>query len=371
MSVRPGLLREPRPWHPRPARGTIAGSTSIRIEQAKLAHPPRTTRASPRTRTADAAPQRKLTPTPGLTPAACCPPHAACCTHALSKIRDPSSRCPLPVHVARCPRMPRPSQAAVRALPTARASVALDPPRAQRVAQGPSPATRANRLLHAARTSRKTCRPPFRLLPGTRRTPLVMLHTAHYTGRSPLPARVRRISGHLKLIPSVLVAPLTRNPRFYCVLQYHALYLVDAPTPALWFCDAHRSTTSSPTGGVLTPHFLYLRCPRTPPPCRREEVSQDEGRGGEFLAAAPYFRTLPISNLTVYLTGNNKPARLGTSSASTALKVNTFDTLLFHLAYAYFRRPTPSNCLSSPRPSSTHAARCTRRFYPAHTKSLR
>ncbi|KAJ7196306.1 hypothetical protein GGX14DRAFT_575118 [Mycena pura] len=71
------------------------------------------------------------------------------------------TRCPrsgAPAHVARSracrPRMSRPLP---ERRPRTSPPVAQDPPRAQ----GPVPATGAHRLLHAARTSRKTCRPPF------------------------------------------------------------------------------------------------------------------------------------------------------------------------------------------------------------------
>ncbi|KAJ7229962.1 hypothetical protein GGX14DRAFT_553465 [Mycena pura] len=350
-------------------------------QQAELAHLPRTT-----VRTANAAPHRKLTPTPGLQHMTVRYVHCA----RLAARGDDKHDLPPRAHCARCPPPPTPWRcltslkgasppppmlpaaracrplpahaALARRLPSAHfplhaPPVALDPPRAPaRRARSFARHTRPPTAARCAHVAQDLSPAVHRLLPGTRRTPPAMPHTAHYTGRSPLPARVQRTSGHLKLIPSVLVARLTRNPRFHCVLQYYALYLVAAPTLVLWFCDAPQTSVAdlnldpavfvdaSDDGKVEED---WLDSPSA--------ISQDEGRGGEFLAAAPYFRTLPIPNLTVNLTGNNKSARLeacSMSSASTALKVDPFDTLLFR--YAYFPHPTPSNYSSSPRPSSTH-----------------
>ncbi|KAJ7229945.1 hypothetical protein GGX14DRAFT_581647 [Mycena pura] len=186
----------PRPPAPHAARSPVPRASASRARAPARAAT--TIRVSPRAHTADAAPHRKLTPTPGLqhmtvryvhcarlaattstTPtarAARCPPPWRCLTSLKARRLLPVARCLLHARVVQdpppqpmlpaarvCPLSPAAracrarSQVAVRALPTAaRAPIAR-----ARSGEGPSPATRAHRLLHAAHTSRKTCRLPF------------------------------------------------------------------------------------------------------------------------------------------------------------------------------------------------------------------
>ncbi|KAJ7189304.1 hypothetical protein GGX14DRAFT_580830 [Mycena pura] len=249
-------------------------------------------------------------------------------THRARDLLPAADGCMLPVAQARVTQDRRPPPRRLLSLSPAqhrpphaarfllRARVAKDLPPARAPMSPMSPA------VHVARC------PPHAAVSSARLLPLHAAHSLLQALASPaVPAPVP--------VPAWLKTRRPPPTEFRCVIQdpapQHMLPAARACRPRMSRPLSDRRPRTSPSLPKTHPARLRVAqgrstATRAPTDCcmlptRRarlaavhrllpEEVSQDERKGGEFLAAAPYFRTLPIPDIAVSLTGSLQDSSL-------------------------------------------------------------